>query len=400
MGVLGFLWFVLVILPWRVVHQALQAVNGKGSRFRKYRTDALRLGLLELASQAFRIDPKYHWLVNLRPQTLLHLVERSHKSIVSTLPNYGKFFDSQLYWIVEQPDRQKLDPILIYLHGGGFTFQAVPQQIEAVLLIYALTLPETRKRLSILNLNYKLAGNGYPNPIQLKQLGLTYENLVREGNLNFIFLGDSAGGTLAVTYLQALKENQKVLPLPFPKALLLVSPWIKLKPDYNDYQPGHSYYDNDSRDYIPWSVLRLPKRLQVITGDSKIDTLTISPGNCPANHDDWDISTLENVIVVTGEDEIIRDDIFNWCKIALGIPIDAASFAKDSEGVVLDRHKYVRNQDKIQVHVEPYGVHDAMLLEAMSIMSELDDGVEPENISRVKYFGIPKLAAYLDNVCH
>lgn len=393
---LEFLWAILVLLPLRVLNQVYAATTDTGSRFRKYRHDWLRLGLLELAGQGLRIDPKYHWLINLRPRTLLYLIERSHPEVVSELPNYGKWYDSQLYWLAEKKNRRSEDPVVIYLHGGAYTHQATPQHLEALVLIYALVLPETRKQLSILCLNYKLAGDGYPMPIQLKQLTTTYENLVREGSDNFILFGDSAGGNLAITFLQLFKENQHLRPLPYPKGILMVSPWVKLYPDIDDYKPGYSYYDNQSRDYILWLVLKLRYRLKNLIGDQDVASLTLSPGNCKPNLDDWNIPTLEHAFVVLGEDELMRDDMVRWCQYALGIPIELSVFDEDSKAQPVDRYEYVINQGKLQVHIEPWGVHDSILLEGMGILSELDDGKHPEELSSKKYFTLPKIAKYLD----
>ncbi|CAN3353541.1 hypothetical protein DICA3_A07294 [Diutina catenulata] len=396
---LTFIWTVFVLLPLRVLRTAWDAAGGRGSRFRKYKHDPYRSGLLELAGQALRVDPIYHWMINLRPSTLLYLLERNHSRIAGSLPDYGTFYDAHSYWLVKQPDRVESDPIVIYLHGGAFTFQATPNHLEAIVAIQQLVTPEKQRKLSILVVNYKLAGHGYPNPIQLKQLGQTYENLVRENNNNFILLGDSAGATLAITHLQQLRANQKVLPLPFPKAVILVSPWVKLYPDVDDYKPGNAYFENSSRDYLSWTALKSRRRLRLVVGDSKVESLTISPGNCPPNHDDWMIPTLENAFVSVGEDELLRDDTLEFCQYALGVPVELDSFRNnDSKGVLQPQHEYLLNKDRVQLHVEPWGVHDSILLEGSDILSELNDGKRPSDISAEKYFTIPKVAAYLDRV--
>ena len=64
---------------------------------------------------------------------------------------------------------------------------------------------ERKKNLSILVLDYKLASKGYKMPYQLNQLISTYKNLIYQGNTNLILMGDSAGGNLAITFLQHLR---------------------------------------------------------------------------------------------------------------------------------------------------------------------------------------------------
>ena len=59
---------------------------------------------------------------------------------LTKLPHFGEKFDKQSYWLVESKNRKPNDPVLIYLHGGGY-FLDVAQQIETLLSIYHLLEP-------------------------------------------------------------------------------------------------------------------------------------------------------------------------------------------------------------------------------------------------------------------
>lgn len=49
---------------------------------------------------------------------------------MTKLPHFGEKFDKQSYWLVESKNRKPNDPVLIYLHGGGYFLDVAPQQIE------------------------------------------------------------------------------------------------------------------------------------------------------------------------------------------------------------------------------------------------------------------------------
>ena len=177
------------------------------------------------------------------------VVGKLDSSLTSKLPNYGKKFDKQSYWIVEKPNRKPDDPVLIYLHGGGYFLGIVPQQIESMVTTYYLLDASKRENLSILVLDYNLTCQGYPIPHQLSQLVETYSNLVKNGAENLLLMGDSAGGNLAVTFTQYLRLSNSVN-LPYPKSCVLISPWVKLIAETYQNTPGHSYYNYSKVDML------------------------------------------------------------------------------------------------------------------------------------------------------
>lgn len=325
---------------------------------------------------------------------------------LTNLPNYGKKYDNQSYWIVKPFERSNNDPILIFLHGGGYFFETMPSQIESIISIYHLLDKSKREKLSIMILDYKLASRGYPVPYQLGELVDTYSNLVKEGNNNFIFMGDSAGGNLAIIFLQYLKLNN-VEHLPYPKSVLLISPWVKIAPEEHQDTPGHSYYDNSHRDMLQIDHFRDVDKQIHILADTKHVSLTVSPGNCDYKHTDWeDIPTLNDsgysVFVILGEHECFRDDVLTWCKYALKSPLTPQK--KDSNGIWDPKvHQYIKDQFNsayIEVDVEPHGVHDSVLYFENNIISKVKKHpyTSISTIDPHKYFGIVKVVTFLNRI--
>ncbi|KGU26919.1 hypothetical protein MGK_04302 [Candida albicans P57055] len=321
---------------------------------------------------------------------------------LTSLPNYGKKYDKQSYWLVESKDRKPSDPVLIFLHGGGYFVQTMPSQIESLLSIYHLLEEPQKSKLSILVLDYKLACHGYKVPYQLTELIDTYTNLVKDGSKNILLMGDSAGGNLALIFLQSLKIDK--LSLPYPSSVLLISPWVKLAPDNFQNTPGNSYYDNAAHDMLPFNS-HSSELLESLLGDSRVYSLTISPGNCPYNETDWkDIPSLNHpgysVFVITGEHECFRDDILEWANHSLQSPLTPQK--GDSQGRFNPKiHQYIRDTPDTayaEVLIEPCGVHDSVLYFENSIISILKNNprLNAKSLDKVEYFGITKVVDFLN----
>jgi len=334
------------------------------------------------------------------------VVGKLDSSLTSKLPNYGKKFDKQSYWIVEKPNRKPDDPVLIYLHGGGYFLGIVPQQIESMVTTYYLLDASKRENLSILVLDYNLTCQGYPIPHQLSQLVETYSNLVKNGAENLLLMGDSAGGNLAVTFTQYLRLSNSVN-LPYPKSCVLISPWVKLIAETYQNTPGHSYYNYSKVDMLHFDTFSSADLYKHILGDTKLNSLTVSPGNCPYDPKDWDdISTYKqpghSVFVLAGEHETFRDDILEWSKCVLDYPIDKLDF-KDSNGEFDPKaHRYIRNDANsayVDVTIVPWGPHDYLYFDHSLIGKlKLEPTLKLNSINKRKYFATISVVNFLNTV--
>jgi epsilon-lactone hydrolase len=116
---------------------------------------------------------------------------------------------------------------LLYLHGGAYVMDIIAQQWtlparllsrlggEAIVPLYPLA-PE----------------HGWQEG--LGAIARVYRDLIRErGNENVVIIGDSAGGGLALTLAQQLRDAGG----PLPAGLILFSPWLDIGVNGND-QPA------------------------------------------------------------------------------------------------------------------------------------------------------------------
>ncbi|CAK9684887.1 unnamed protein product [Candida parapsilosis] len=305
--------------------------------------------------------------------------------VTQGLNNYNVRYDKNSIWVVEAKNRSKDDPIIIYLHGGGYYCQTAPTQAQSLLAIYSLVEPSKREKLSVLFLDYSLASYGNELLTQLHELTATYTRLAKDGNTDFRFIGDSAGGHLS---------------------LILVSPWVKLGADKIQHTEGHSYYDNEARDVVQYSFFSEPDRGATLVGDLNVQSLVVSPGNTPdKKNSDWSrIPTYSkpgySVFVVLGEHESFLDDILEFSEYALRSPLKRPS----ESGGVFDpkKHSWTNgggsNEAYFEVYIEPQGVHDAGLFLENAVLSEIEDNpnLKVSQINDKEYFGIKRIVEFLD----
>lgn len=386
-------------LLWVVVKYPF--VGGVNKKFEHSLANSLKIELCRFALTLSVHDSAY--IANTTTQSVIDKLKPWYPR-ATNLNNYGKRYDNQSIWLVEAPNRTKSDPIIIYLHGGGYFINTSPFQIESVLSMYSLLDEKKRQKTSILVLDYKLACHGHLVGTQLYELAATYEKLASERNDNFVLMGDSAGGNLAIAFLQYLKQ-EKNTKLPWPKSSVLISPWVKLVGDKEQFTKGHSYHDNEKYDMLSSNFAKDPVRQTELLGKRSPADLLISPGNLPYKPSDWnDIPTLNNkgysTFVILGEHEVFRDDILEWCKYA--IKSHLVPQTQDSGGIFNSEVQEYKSQGVgdayVDVVVEPWGIHDSVLFFENNVIKKLEKQplLKLSDLDDKEYFGIVRITKFLD----
>ena len=110
-------------------------------------------------------------------------------------------------------------PVLLYFHGGGFVFGSIRTHGP---LIGELA---RAARARTFALEYRL-GPEYPAPAAQEDALAAYHYLLAEGISpdRIVLAGDSAGGTMVLNTLVALRDQGA----PLPAAGVAISPWVDL----------------------------------------------------------------------------------------------------------------------------------------------------------------------------
>lgn len=132
-------------------------------------------------------------------------------------------------WL-EPPDAS--ESVLLYYHGGGFVFGSLRTHGE---LIGALA---RAARARTLALQYRLAPE-HPIPAAVTDALRAYRHLLLQGidPKHVALAGDSAGGTLVLNTLLALRAEGG----PLPGAAVVISPWVDLACSGASFQSNARY---------------------------------------------------------------------------------------------------------------------------------------------------------------
>lgn len=185
-------------------------------------------------------------------------------------------------WL-EPPDAN--GPVLLYFHGGGFSFASLRTHGN---LIGALARAARARTLAF---DYRLSPEN-PAPAAIEDALAAYRHLLAQGipAKRIVLAGDSAGGTLVLNTLLALRDAGE----PLPAAGVALSPWVDLGCS------GASFQTNAAFDFVGEQHCRLAAAAYLAGDDPR------RPDRSPLFAD---LSGLPPLLVHVGEAEVLHDQV-------------------------------------------------------------------------------------------
>lgn len=198
--------------------------------------------------------------------------------------------DMYAEWII--PENPRADKVLFYIHGGGFISGSCDSHRMHVAKLARGT------QMKSLVFDYRLAPE-HPFPAGLEDCVNAYNWLLDQGydSNNIIVGGESAGGTLTLSLLLALKERA----IPFPKAAFSISPVTDLR------CKADSFTFNAKHDIAPTGNWDFWMNHYIADHDPTLPLLSPLFGNYEG---------LPPLLVCVGTHEIHLDDCMNVAKKA------------------------------------------------------------------------------------
>lgn len=183
-------------------------------------------------------------------------------------------------WVL--PQSSPADPVLLYLHGGGFVFGLTPPHLRMGAYL------ARKMRVRILMVDYRLAPE-HPFPAALDDCATAYRWLLKQGVSphKIAVAGDSAGGNLTLALLMDARDRGD----PLPAAAACLSPATDMAQD----KTRLGYRDP----LLPPRAMRFYTESYV--GDHDAHDPLISPVL-------GDLRGLPPLLIHAGEDEMLRDD--------------------------------------------------------------------------------------------
>lgn len=184
------------------------------------------------------------------------------------------------------PRESRGSAVILFFHGGSFIYGST--HTTHAELVAALA---NATGLVVYGLEYRLAPE-YPYPAQLEDALRAFDALVSDGIQpdHILFVGDSAGGNLALVTQIALRDRGG----PRARALALLSPWSDLT------MPGASFQANEPFDFGTRN--ELCNHAKAFVGDVPLDDPRVSPIHA-------ELRNVGPVFVSVGGCETPKDDI-------------------------------------------------------------------------------------------
>jgi epsilon-lactone hydrolase len=182
--------------------------------------------------------------------------------------------------------------VTLYVHGGGFEYTNPDMER---LMTYRFSLATGRPAVRV---EYRLAPE-YPYPAALEDLLAAYHDVLRQGAppSRVLLMGESAGATLILSALLALKEAGG----PLPGGAVVISP----QTDFTLSSP--SIEVNGGQDIVNRAVLD-HVRTQYLAG--------ADPAAAPQSPLHGDLIGLPPVLIMVGSREVMLDDARRFAEAA------------------------------------------------------------------------------------
>lgn len=180
----------------------------------------------------------------------------------------------------------KQDKVLLYLHGGAFVAGSIDTHRDLISRI------SRAGNIKVLAINYRLAPE-HPFPASLMDAFNSYQWLISEKDFNpknIIIGGDSAGGTLTLSVLIKIRNEDQ----PLPKAAFCISPATDMTGS------GESY--TTKADVDPF----LTPELGDLVSDNYLKD--VDPKNPLVSTLFADLHRLPPIYIQVGTSEILLDD--------------------------------------------------------------------------------------------
>lgn len=201
-------------------------------------------------------------------------------------------YQHRLVFTIEPEEKNKSGKVIMYFHGGSYVGELYREHWS----FFRDLIEDTGATIVIPD--YPLTPQYRYTDVFGMALPLYREIVKKVEKENFILMGDSAGGGIALALAEeAGKEN-----LSQPGKLILISPWLDVT------------MKNPKIDEVQKNDKMLNKKVLAIAGvayagGKDMDKYLVSPINGP-------LDKLENIIIYTGTYDILNPDVHTFEKLA------------------------------------------------------------------------------------
>lgn len=196
-------------------------------------------------------------------------------------------FMERKVFILSPRDEEKSDKVILYFHGGAYVAEATDKHWEFLKKIVNDT------KATVIMPDYPLTPKYTYKDVMNMVEPLYKETVSRVDNEKLILMGDSAGGGLALGLAEKMSANNVKL----PSKIILISPWLDVT------------MSNEKIDEVQKNDKELSKERLAIAGIAYARDLK-EEEDYFVNPVNGDISKLKNIIIYTGNYDILNPDCY------------------------------------------------------------------------------------------
>ena len=245
------------------------------------------------------------------------------KKIEETCQIETKQSQGRNIFVITPKNKEKSDTTILYFHGGSYIAEATEKHWEFIEQIVKDT------GATVILPDYPLAPKYNYKDVFEMVVPLYKETIEKIDINNFILMGDSAGGGLAL----ALEEKVGEEDLPMPAQTILISPWLDVR------------LTNAEIDEVQKKDKELNKKTLKLAGiayagEDGINSYLVNPI-------EGDLTKLKNVTILTGTYDILNPDVHVLKEKAeqVGTKIDVKEYENAGHIWVIEKNS---NQELVQ----------------------------------------------------
>lgn len=231
------------------------------------------------------------------------IVDIQAKPPIRTIIQYNvkeEKFKNRKVFVITSKENKKSDKYILYLHGGAYVMEATYKHWQFLEEIV------DRTGMTLILPDYPLTPkNTYKEVFDMIE-PLYKETIKKVGNENLIFMGDSAGGGMALGLLQKIGEENGVMPY----KTILLSPWL----DVTMTNP-----EIEEKEKVDPVLLKEALKIagRHYAGIDGMESYLVNPILGP-------VDKLKNITIYTGTYDMLNPDVHKFIEKTkkLGVDID------------------------------------------------------------------------------
>lgn len=232
-------------------------------------------------------------------------------------------------YVIEPKDGKKSELVIMYVHGGSYVGELVEEHWKTCEDII------NQIGCTIIIPDYPLTPRyNYKDTIDMME-SLYKKILNKVEAKNFIIMGDSAGGGLALALVEKMSEENEEI----PNQTILISPWL-------DVRLNNPEIDNVEKNDPVLNRATLKLAGENYAGKDGINSYLVNPIDGP-------LEKLKNVSIFTGTYDILNPDARLICEKAEEVGTKINLYETEKATHIWLLYKY-RNKENNQMVEEPY----------------------------------------------